>query len=203
MELVNSTKLSLNELIPPVSLFSHHGTLHDRRHIGRVLINAWMLLDLLQKKEYTIPLWATVYLHDIAREHDGVSYHHGQDAIDKLDANSDLQSFLQDVGIADEDWPAIRSAVSYHSWPHSLEPERTHEYWMLIAMLKDADALDRIRIGDMNPNLLRFPESRWLVPFAISLYHRTKDMDGTDENLFTEFWQIAQELIPTIKEIAV
>jgi len=36
--------------------------------------------------------------------------------------------------------------------------------------LKDADGLDRVRINDLNPAMLRLPVSRQLVPVAEKLY---------------------------------
>ena len=42
--------------------------------------------------------------------------------------------------------------------------------YAVMAILKDADALDRCRIGDLNPDWLRFPESRRLVMAIAQLY---------------------------------
>jgi hypothetical protein len=36
----------------------------------------------------------------------------------------------------------------------------------LVALVKDADALDRVRLGDLDVDMLRFPESRAMVDFT-------------------------------------
>ena len=46
-----------------------------------------------------------------------------------------------------------------------------------MAILKDADALDRCRIGDLNPAYLRYSESRSLVEIIEDIYWRTSEVN--------------------------
>ena len=46
-----------------------------------------------------------------------------------------------------------------------------------MAILKDADALDRCRIGDLNPAYLRYPESRSLIEIIEYIYWRTSEVN--------------------------
>lgn len=67
------------ELIPPPELFRHASDLHGQAHVARVLVHAFRLIAATGSLEETSRLWAAVYLHDIARRHDGVSPRHGAD----------------------------------------------------------------------------------------------------------------------------
>jgi len=53
---------------------------------------------------------------------------------------------------------------------------RTHPHWRLTSLLKDADGLDRVRLGDLDPRYLRNPEAHDMVGFEASLFTET---DGT------------------------
>ena len=61
------------ELVPPTELFLHPSRLHGQAHVTRVMVHAFRLIAATGFVEETARLWAAVYLHDIARLHDGVS----------------------------------------------------------------------------------------------------------------------------------
>jgi hypothetical protein len=52
--------------------------------------------------------------------------------------------------------------------------------------LKDADGLDRARLGDLDPGYLRHPEARELVKGAKRLFRATADMDDP-----ARIWEVA------------
>lgn len=54
-----------------------------------------------------------------------------------------------------------------------------------MAILKDADALDRYRIGDLDPRFLRYAESKVLMPNAESIC--SKSIYVNDDIRFTDF----------------
>lgn len=56
----------------------------------------------------------------------------------------------------------MRGIESNRPWAPQ-EVSREHPHWPLIALLKDADGLDRVRLGDLDPRYLRYPESRGMV----------------------------------------
>jgi HD superfamily phosphodiesterase len=61
------------EMLPRPELFLHRSTLHGQAHVGRVMIHALRLIEATGFTECACALWAAVYLHDIARVHDGAA----------------------------------------------------------------------------------------------------------------------------------
>ena len=57
-------------------LFTHAGTLHGQAHVSRVMVYAFRLIAATGWIEEAPRLWASVYLHDLARTHDGLCYRH-------------------------------------------------------------------------------------------------------------------------------
>ena len=58
-------------LVPAPDLFHHVSTLHGQAHVARVLVHGFRLIEATGWKEEAPRLWAAIYLHDIARTHDG------------------------------------------------------------------------------------------------------------------------------------
>ena len=87
--------------------------------------------------------------------------------------------------MSDEDYPAIQVAVTCHS---AGEPNPTDPFWQLTALLKDADGLDRVRLGDLAPARLRHPEARELVWFAERLYQETNGRLPPSPDYFARLW---------------
>ena len=78
-------RLPLASLVPTPELFTHASTLHGQAHVSRVMVHAFRLLDATGWEEEAPRLWAAVYLHDIARTHDGRCLRHGGDAMKKFE----------------------------------------------------------------------------------------------------------------------
>ncbi len=60
-------------LVPAPELFWHSSLLHGQAHVARVLVHAFRLVEATGFNHEMPRLWAAVYLHDIARRHDGRS----------------------------------------------------------------------------------------------------------------------------------
>ena len=135
------------------------------------MVHAFRLVVVTGWKEEAPALWAAVYLHDIARTHDGVCLRHGGDAMRKFESWPDLRAFFAQGGVTDTDYAAIHTAVVHHSLPKELD--RAHPHWRLTSLLKDADGLDRVRLGDLDPRYLRHPQTRQMVGFAEALFNET------------------------------
>jgi hypothetical protein len=89
------------------------------------------------------------------------------------------------VGIAAADIVMISTAVTHHC-KHA-ELDRTHPHWELTALLKDADGLDRVRLGDLDVRYLRHEPSKKYAGFAEELFTRTAHLpDGP--GLFEQIW---------------
>lgn len=151
--------------------FWHASTLHGQAHVTRVMVHATRLIAATGRHHLGPQLWASVFLHDLARTHDGVCHRHGADAAQRLRAEAELQRRLAETGLSAADYPAIEAAVTAHSAPK--EVSRDHAHWPLIALLKDADGLDRVRLGDLDARYLRNPVAKRMVPFAQRLFDLT------------------------------
>lgn len=179
--------LPLNRLVPPPSLFVHPSRIHGQSHVARVMVHAFRLIAATGWVEEAPRLWAAVYLHDLARTHDGVCHLHGRDAVVEFGARPDLRTLFAAGGVVETDYPAIHTAVEHHSQPRELP--RTHEHWRLAALMKDADGLDRVRLGDLDPRFLRHEPSITMVDFAEDLYRRTHGVIPEGERHFEQLWE--------------
>lgn len=64
-----------------------------------------------------------------------------------------------------------------------------------MCLLKDADGLDRVRLGDLDPSYLRFPEARDMVGFAEDLYCATNGKFPPSPDYFERLWAEVQRLL--------
>jgi len=179
-------------MAPLPEFFRHRSTLHGQAHVSRVMIHAMRLIEATGQPALGPQLWASVFLHDLARTHDGVCYRHGADAAQRLRDEPVLQQRLAEAGLVEADYPAIEAAVTAHSAPK--EVSRDNQYWPLIALLKDADGLDRVRLGDLDPRYLRHPEAKAMVPFAQALFDATDGVIATGPAHFEQLCEAARLL---------
>ncbi len=156
------------------------------------MVHAMRLVNATGQHALGPQLWASVFLHDLARTHDGTCHRHGADAAQRLRVEPDLQLRLTEAGLTEADYPAIEAAVTAHCAPK--EVSRTHSHWPLIALLKDADGLDRVRLGDLDPRYLRHPEARAMVPFAQELFDTTDGVVAIGPAHFEQIWEAACRL---------
>jgi hypothetical protein len=66
--------------VPTPDLFWHRSRLHGQAHVSRVMVHAIRLVEATGQHALAPRLWATVFLHDLARLHDDVCHRHGADA---------------------------------------------------------------------------------------------------------------------------
>jgi hypothetical protein len=177
--------LSDTDMIPPPELFLHRSYLHGQAHVARVLVHALRLVEAVGAEEEAPRIWAAVYLHDIARRHDGGCRRHGADAWARLASLPDVQALFTRGGVHPEDHPAIEAAVTRHC---NGEPSPGEPHYRLMALLKDADGLDRVRLGDLKPQWLRHDEARTMVAFAQRLYDETNYVLKPGPNYFGRLW---------------
>jgi hypothetical protein len=192
MALRSPIDLPLEDLSPPADRFHRRSVTHGPAHVARTMIHTFLLLDLTDAREEATRLWAAVYLHDLARTHDGVCYHHGAAAAALLEEPG-LRAHLARGGLTDGDVPAVAAAVTAHSLPE--EPPRDHPHLRLVRLLKDADGLDRVRLRDLDPSRLRHDAARELVPFARRLLHASEKGLHRDPAPFPALFSIAQGLL--------
>jgi len=164
--------------------FRRYSRLHGVGHTQRVHIHAERLLGELGWSEHEARLVLCAALwHDIGRETDGIEPQHGELSVLRADKLGLLSAFTP------TDAAVVRFAIHRHSlsdrdaaaWAAELrkypdevrrlaEPKRALR---VLWLLKDADALDRIRLGFgdcADPRQLRHPEAVALIPFAAELF---------------------------------
>ncbi len=180
-----------SKVVPLPEDFRHASTLHGQAHVTRVMVHAIRLIAVTGQQHLGLQLWASVFLHDLARTHDGVCYRHGADAAQRLRDEPDLQRRLAEAGLTAADYPAIEAAVTAHSAPKEVSSD--HPHWPLIALLKDADGLDRVRLGDLEPRYLRHAETKQMIPFAQALFDATDGLIETGPGHFEAIWRYVIE----------
>lgn len=186
-----SARINLNEMVPRAQQFAHQSHLHGQAHVARVMVHAFRLIDATGMIQYGPALWAAVYLHDMARRHDGVCHRHGADAVDMLRSTPALAALFERGGVRDGDRPAIETAVIQHCRLEELPEDHPHR--RLTALLKDADALDRVRLAGLDPSYLRHREAVHMVDFAKALFTRSARLTpGRDD--FEHLLSLAAQL---------
>jgi hypothetical protein len=180
------------DMVPPPELFLHRSSLHGQAHVARVLVHALRLIEATGADVEAPRLWAAVYLHDIARRHDGGCKRHGADAWARLATLPDTQALLVRGGVQPEDHAAIAAAVTRHC---NGEPSPGEPHYRLMALLEDADGLDRVRLGDLRPDWLRHDEARTMVDFAQRLFNETYRQLETGPDYFARLWPEARRIL--------
>ncbi len=150
------------------ALYKSH--IHGIAHIERVLLFGGLIAmeNHCNEADTRLLLTACSY-HDIGRIDDSKDDAHG----------SRSSSMLPDViMLAPEDMRIVQAAIHAHS-PNdehmaqiiaSYGVKDTERAFYIARMLKDADALDRVRVDDLDTKYLRFDASKKYDTFAYSLY---------------------------------
>jgi hypothetical protein len=190
MTLQTTIPLELGDLLPKAEYFDSCSDIHGRMHVGRVMILGFLLLDMTSARDLEIPLWAAIYLHDLGRQHDGDCREHGQRSRNKFHASREIQRALEGGGLVPADWPMVEAAVIQHC--HWRELDAGDPHYRLTALLKDADGLDRVRLGDLDPAFFRCRETRSLTAIAAKLFRLTAGRYAPDDPaLMDRMWQAA------------
>jgi HD superfamily phosphodiesterase len=172
----------------PEDWFLRRSGLHGVAHTRRVCIHARRLTEELgwPPEDAVLVLRAALY-HDIGRLGDGVEPGHGAGSVARADELGLLAALPQ------ADAAVVRFAIRRHSLRDAgappdaeklaaasdparrlAEPERALR---VLWLLKDADALDRIRLGPgehADPRQLRWARTAGLLVFAEALYRASR-----------------------------
>ncbi len=181
--------IPFNEFILTQAHFEHKSDRHGINHVYRVMCHVLFLGKALRKYRETYVTFIAAFLHDLSREHDGYCTQHGEWAVERKFPK--YQLWFKHLGLSKDEVEAMKLAVINHS----LEEEviKNHKYWFIVALLKDADALDRFRISDSNLDVsyLRFEQSKKQMEFARELYIQTNQFNFVD---FESFWNYANQI---------
>lgn len=154
--------------------FDHESIKHGINHTYRVMYHVLNIGQRAGMNQEIKSAFCAAFIHDMARSHDSYCTEHGPRAA-QLKFPVFKNSF-QSLGLNHDDLRAIKLAISNHSIRHEIFTG--HKYYKTVALLKDADALDRVRIGENNLKIqyLRIPESLQLIDFAKKLYYSTENV---------------------------
>jgi len=170
----NHYKIRFTDFNLTESQFDHPSNLHGIMHTYRVMIHVLRLGMLTGYTSEARLAFFAAYIHDMSRRHDGYCTRHGADAANlKLPLYHDL--FVSN-GATLHELVIIGKACTMHSLGNELPPDDPQR--IPAAILKDADALDRIRLGanDLDPSFLRFRESHDGILFGQQLYFQSIGM---------------------------
>lgn len=163
--------------LPDPRWFAHNPYgIHGVAHIARVQVWADRLAATVAGPgALRLPelRWAAA-CHDVGRHDDGIDPEHGDRSAGWVLAN--LAAARPDLtnGV---DLEFVAELCRWHQ-PSDQEAARMT---LELMILKDADALDRARLGDLDPNRLRLGRTRAFVAAAERLYAATgdgRDIDG-------------------------
>lgn len=157
------------------------------------MVHAFRLIEATGLVDEGSRLWGAVYLHDLARTHDGFDEVHGMHAVMRVNESTDLQERLIAHGIQSDD-TSMLLAVMMHCLPDDHSAYGNKPIWPLLALLKDADALDRVRMGDLEPSFLRHAATKEMVQFAQDLYNQTRRIKE-GPNHFSDVVRVAEKLL--------
>lgn len=147
--------------------------IHGVPHTGRVLVWASVLGDRLAGAEALRReelLWAAS-VHDIGREHDGIDRGHGTRSAAWVRERLKIER-PETTGL---DLEFVAELCTWHE-TSDLEIARLT---LELVILKDADALDRCRIFDLDPRRLRLAAAQRLVEPAVALERATSGYGTT------------------------
>lgn len=146
--------------------------MHGFNHNVRVSLFVLILSssESITKEDLAILLEAAKY-HDTGRNNDNDDIEHGH-------RSASIISFLS-TKYSEEDMAYLKAIVEAHSIPDSdkdkmipkYKLQDVNRYHRLLDVLKDSDALDRVRNDDLDPRFLRTGRAKELVSFAYELFN--------------------------------
>lgn len=172
--------------------FDNQSSLHGINHTYRVMCHVLHLGNALGFEREKKLAFCAAFIHDMSRKHDGFCQHHGLWAAEeKLPIFKEF-FFLQ--GINAYEIEEIGAAAKNHSEGYELP--KSDPFWKTTALLKDADALDRIRLGEENlkTEFLRFPISENFISYANILFFTTEKQEIDS---FKQIFELSETLIQT------
>jgi hypothetical protein len=161
--------------------FNAAPTIHGLSHTRRVLVHAIAIAEALGLEGWQrAALELAVCWHDIGRTNDGLDFHHGEKSAAKVIAlglHEGVDPLVREVALFVvrhhcRDERHAEKAVRGLLYPEDAGGDRGVDVDAVLRVfyvLKDADGLDRVRIGDLNPAYLRTDPARGMVQRAWDL----------------------------------
>lgn len=176
----------LRKFEPKREWLKHPSYYHGVGHLTRVFILQELICNLLDQKGVSVDRSAVRYAamaHDLGRVNDFEDPSHGMNSAKWMKDN------LTNV-LAPETLDTATYIVHWHSLPDGEAPVMTTE----LKVLKDADGLDRARLGDMDESYLRLDVSKSLIGTAQKLFEASKQGDSSEVETFEDVIKACREL---------
>lgn len=164
----------------------HDSLIHGVGHMSRVFILQELICDQLEQQGAVVDRQATRWaasVHDVGRVDDGIDPDHGRRSAEWMNRNVP-------AGISPETIDRATYAVHWHVPSDDAAPVMTTE----LKVLKDADALDRVRLGDLNVSYLRTEAAKGMVDVAQQLYEASVSVDLDEGESFLSVLAAAIQL---------
>lgn len=171
---------------PKEEWLSRPSYLHGVGHLTRVFILQELISMQLKERGVEINREALRFAsmaHDVGRIDDGKDLAHG-----KRSARWLAQNFAHKL--SPEDMDTASYIVHWHVPPDSEAPEMINE----LKVLKDADGLDRVRLGDLDPTRLRTDVAQSLIDTAQKLYDASQPNRPYEKDSFETVLAAARQL---------
>ena len=186
IEAVEALRSVLGENIPSRSLLERYrpqhewflrpetiGSIHGINHEARVLVWQELLARVLIKDGIALDQealrWAAA-THDTQRIDDGIDFPHGRRAAAWVQ-----QQLRHTISVSSLE--TVVYLCSWHVPPDRSAPDMTPG----LATFKDADGLDRVRLGYFDPRFLRWDRSKQLLlPLAEALLEASEEKQARE-----------------------
>ncbi|PLW93010.1 MAG: hypothetical protein C0592_07865 [Marinilabiliales bacterium] len=158
---------NLNEFALSDSDFQHPSYLHGRLHTYRVIAWTVIICNITDYKKGRNAFFAAM-VHDMGRVDDSKDPLHGLNSARKYLPK--YKGLFRKYGASETDLDEIAEAITMHSLYEEKNDNET------LKILKDADALDRVRLHPHKPDptFLRYSFTWSLVPAAAELLKFTE-----------------------------
>lgn len=190
-----SVRPAWDDCRPPDACYLHDaGGIHGVGHAGRVLVWASLIGGWMQRNGIAVDLdvvrWSSV-LHDVRRCHDGHDPLHGKRCGAWINEGGFAASFGLRASRLDADQlDQIAYCCTWHVPPDQTAPVLTPE----LICLKDADALDRVRLGGLSPRFLRTGLATTLMRQAQFLCDTSELQTGFRDDQWVAVRRAAQQM---------
>lgn len=194
----------LNNFEKIEELMRDKSNLHGINHVVRVLFNAYAVttLENVNAEDRKIVIEAAK-LHDIGRVSDGEDEENGNQSAIKA------RKMLEDKGFSAEEINLICFIIKEHSLPRTKNEKDIEElpealrqrYKYCLKLLKDADKLDRVRLGDLDSKRLSTDSAKRLVGVAKDVFENNRHYYKKKMKVYPFNEEEAKKLLEQIKEV--
>ncbi|MCI9063925.1 MAG: HD domain-containing protein, partial [Clostridia bacterium] len=185
------------------NLMQNNTRLHGTNHVLRVVFNTYALatLENISEEDKKIII-AAAKLHDIGKVADGEDRAHGETSANKA------KVVLKEKGYTQEEIEQICFIIKEHSLPkdkniediENLPQELKERYKRNLNMLKDADKLDRVRLGDLDQSRLTTSSAKRLIPISMDNFRENRYYYEVKPKIYYFNVEQAKEILDFIKE---